>query len=103
MAARYWLTLVIALCGALAATGAEAAKKAKGPPPTASGCTFVQGLCLGLVTSRKATYSLWDGKPWIPPGIAIDVWGKATGPSPCGGTSIQVASWKPAKGIKCKR
>jgi hypothetical protein len=97
MVARRCLTLAIALCGALVATGAEAQK------PIASGCTFVQGLCLGLATAKKATYSLWDGRPWIPPGIAIDVWGKATGPSPCGGTSIQVASWRPSKTIKCKR
>ena len=108
MAARYWLTLVIALSGALAATGAEAAAKkkakavAKGPPPIASGCTYVQGMCLGLATSHKATYSLWDAKPWIPPGMGVDVWGKATGPGLCGGTAIQVASWKPNKKINCK-
>jgi hypothetical protein len=104
MATRHWLTLIIALCGALAVTGAEAAakKKAKGPAPIASGCTYVQGMCLGLVTSKKATYSLWDGKPWIPPGGGVDVWGKATGPGLCGGTAIQVSSWKPNKTIKCK-
>jgi hypothetical protein len=108
MAARHYLTLVIALCGAVAATGAEAAAKkkakvAKAPPPIAQGCTYVQApFCLGLVTSKKATYSLWDGKPWIPPGSGIDVWGKATGPGPCGGTSIQVSSWKVNKKVKCK-
>jgi hypothetical protein len=109
MVARHWLTLVIALCGALAVTGAEAAAKkkakavAKAPPPIARGCTYVQQpFCLGLVTSKKGSYSLWDGKPWIPPGTGVEVWGKATGPGPCGGTSIQVTSWKANKNIKCK-
>ena len=46
MAARHWLTLTLALCGAVAVTGAEAAakKKAKavaaGPAPIARGCTY---------------------------------------------------------------
>jgi hypothetical protein len=107
MSSRHWLTLVIAVCGALAVTGAEAAAKkkakvAKGPAPIASGCTYVQGMCLGLATSNKATYSLWDGKPWIPPRSGVDVWGKATGPGLCGGTAIQVSSWKPNKNLKCK-
>ena len=64
MSSKHWLTLLIAVCGALAVTGAEAAAKkkakvAKGPAPIASGCTYVQGMCLGLATSNKATYSLW--------------------------------------------
>ena len=36
MPAKYWLTLTIALCGTLAVTGAEAAKK-KSPPPVVVG------------------------------------------------------------------
>lgn len=109
MAARHWLTLVIVVCGALAVTGAEAAAKkkakavAKGPAPIASGCTYVQApFCLGLTTSKKATYSLWNGNPWIPPGTGIEVWGTTTGPGPCGATSIQVTSWKASKNVKCK-
>lgn len=105
MAARHWMTLVVLVSGALAVTGAEAAakKKAKAPPPIATGCTYVQApMCFGLITSKKATYSLWNTNPWIPPGTAIDVWGTATGPGPCGATSIQVTSWKPSKKLKCK-
>jgi hypothetical protein len=109
MAARHWLTLVIVVSGALAITGAEAAAKkkakaaARGPAPIATGCTYVQApMCFGLITSKKATYSLWNTNPWVPPGTAIDVWGTATGPGPCGATSIQVTSWKPSKKLKCK-
>jgi hypothetical protein len=83
MSSRHWLTLVIAVCGALAVTGAEAAAKKK-------------------AKVAKGTYSLWDGKPWIPPRSGVDVWGKATGPGLCGGTAIQVSSWKPNKNLKCK-
>ena len=108
MAARHWLTLTLALCGAVAVTGAEAAakKKAKavaaGPAPIARGCTYVQApYCLGVSTA-KGRYSLWGANPWIPPGTAVDVWGKAYGPGMCGGTAIQVTSWKANKNIKCK-
>ena len=108
MAARHWLTLTLALCGAIAVTGAEAAAKkkakavAKGPAPIARGCTYVQApYCVGVATS-KGTYSLWDAKPWIPPGTAVEVWGKAMGPGICGGTAIQVTSWRAIKSIKCK-
>ena len=106
MAARHWLMVVVAVCGALAVTGAEAAAKkkavAKGPLPVAQGCTHVQApYCLGLTTA-KGTYSLWNANPWIPPGTAVQVWGTPSGQGPCGGTSIQVTSWKPAKNIKCK-
>ena len=107
MAARHWLMAVVAVCGALAVTGAEAAAKkkavAKGPPPVAQGCTYAQApFCLGLATSKKATYSLWNPNPWIPPGTAVQVWGTPSGQGPCGATSIQVTSWKPIKNIKCK-
>ncbi|HEY7661824.1 MAG TPA: hypothetical protein VH934_01745 [Xanthobacteraceae bacterium] len=109
MARGLWLTLAIAVSAAMAVSGAEAAAKkkakavAKGPPPIARGCTYVQApYCLGLATSKKATYSLWNGNPWIPPGTAVEVWGKAAGPGPCGGTAIQVTSWKPSKTVKCK-
>lgn len=108
MAARHWLTLTLALCGALAVSGAEAAAKkkakavAKGPAPIARGCTYVQApYCLGVSTS-KGTYSLWNANPWIPPGTAVDVWGTPSGPGMCGGTGIQVTSWKASKTIKCK-
>jgi hypothetical protein len=107
VAARHWLTLTLALCGTVAVTGAEAAAKkakaiAKGPGPIARGCTYAQApYCLGVATS-KGTYSLWDAKPWIPPGTAVEVWGKATGPGMCGGTAIQVTSWKASKNVKCK-
>ena len=108
MAARHWLTLTLALCGALAVSGAEAAAKkkakavAKGPAPIARGCTYVQApYCLGVSTS-KGTYSLWNANPWIPPGTAVDVWGTPAGPGMCGGTAIQVASRKASKTIKCK-
>jgi hypothetical protein len=98
--------VVVAVCGALAVTGAEAAAKkkvAKGPPPIAQGCTHAQApFCLGLTTSKKATYSLWNANPWIPPGTAVQVWGTPSGQGPCGATSIQVTSWKPGKNIKCK-
>ena len=108
MAARHWLTLTLALCGAVAVTGAEAAakKKAKaiaaGPAPIARGCTYVQApYCLGVSTA-KGRYSLWGANPFIPPGTAVDVWGKASGPGMCGGTAIQVTSWRANKNIKCK-
>ena len=97
MAARRWLMVVVAVCGALAVTGAVA----KGPPPVAQGCTYVQApYCLGLATA-KGTYSLWNANPWIPPGTAVQVWGTPSGQGPCGATSIQVTSWKPGKN-KCK-
>jgi hypothetical protein len=86
MAARQYLTLVIALCGAVAVTGAEAAAKkkakavAKGPPPIVRGCTYVQApYCLGIA-AKSVTYSLWNANPSIPPGTGVDVWGKASGP-----------------------
>ena len=106
MAARHWLTVVVAVCGALAVTGAEAAAKkkavAKGPAAIAQGCTYVQApYCLGLKTA-KGTYSLWNANPWIPPGTAVQVWGTPSGQGPCGATAIQVTSWKPGKNIKCK-
>ncbi len=108
MAARHCLTLVIALCGAVAVTGAEAAAKkkakavAKGPPPIARGCTYVQApYCLGM-TAKSGSYSLWGANPWIPPNTGVDVWGKASGPGMCGGTAIQVTAWKANKRIKCK-
>jgi hypothetical protein len=106
MAARRWLMVVVAVCGALAVTGAEAAVKkkavAKGPSPIAQGCTYVQApYCLGLKTA-KGTYSLWNANPWIPPGTAVQVWGTPSGPGLCGTTSIQVTSWKANKNIKCK-
>ena len=109
MAARYWLTLVVAVCAAVAVTAAEAAAKkkakavAKGPAPIARGCTYVQApYCLAIATSKKATYSLWNANPWIPPGTGVDVWGTASGPGPCGGTAIQVTSWRPNRNIKCR-
>ena len=78
MAARHWLTLTLALCGAVAVTGAEAAakKKAKavaaGPAPIARGCTYVQApYCLGVSTA-KGRYSLWGANPFIPPGTAVE-------------------------------
>jgi hypothetical protein len=92
----------------LAVSGAEAAAKkkakavAKAPAPIARGCTYVQAAyCLGVSTS-KGTYSLWNANPWIPPGTAVDVWGTPSGPGMCGGTAIQVTSWKASKTIKCK-
>ena len=108
MAGRAWLTLTIAVCGALAVTGAEAAAKkkvrvaAKGPAPIASGCTYFQApMCFGVTTAGKVNYSLWDAKAWIPPRTGVDIWGKTTGTGPCGVPSIQVTSWKPNKTLKC--
>jgi hypothetical protein len=100
---KHWLIAVIALCGCLAVTGAEAAKKKapKAPPPIAVGCTkAIPPFCVG-VTSGKTTYALFDANPWIPPGTGVTVWGKVTGISPCG-TAISVTSWKPNKKLKCK-
>jgi hypothetical protein len=37
-----------------------------------------------------------------PAGTAVDVWGTPSGPGMCGGTAIQVTSWKASKTIKCK-
>ena len=108
MAARHWLTLTLALCGAVAVTGAEAAaRRRRKPSPKdrprsrAAAPTFKAPYCVGVATS-KGTYSLWDAKPWIPPGTAVEVWGKAMGPGMCGGTAIQVTSWRASKSIKCK-
>ena len=51
MPAKYWLTLTIALCGTLAVTGAEAAKK-KSPPPVVVACTQpIEPMCLGVRTA----------------------------------------------------
>src|SRR5262245_2979046 len=66
MAARHWLTVVVAVCGALAVTGAEAAAKkkavAKGPAAIAQGCTYVQApYCLGLKTAKGFAV---ERKPW---------------------------------------
>jgi hypothetical protein len=109
MGARFWLALVVTVCAALAVTGAEAAAKkkakavAKGPAPIAQGCTYFQApMCLGLMTSKKVSYSLWNGNPWIPPRTGVQVWGTPSGIGPCGATSIQVTSWKANKNIKCK-
>ena len=105
MTARHWLTLTIALCGSLAVTGAEAAKKRGGPkaPPAVVGCTGqVAPMCFGLRTPKGASYALLDANPWIPPGIGVTVSGPATGPSPCGVPAIKVAKWTANKKIKCK-
>ena len=65
MTARHWLTLTIALCGSLAVTGAEAAKKggAKAPPAVV-GCTGqVVPMCFGVRTQKGARYALVDANP----------------------------------------
>jgi hypothetical protein len=102
MAARHWLTLTIALCGCLAVTGAEAAKKRGGPkaPPAVTGCTGLVPTCFGLRTVRGASYALADANPWIPMGIGVTVSGPLI-PSPCGVPTIRVAKWSPNKRIKC--
>jgi hypothetical protein len=102
MPARYWLTLTIAVCGTLAVTGAEAAKK-KSPSPVVVGCTQpIAPMCLGVRTARGATYALFDANPWIPPGTAVTVSGTVTGPSICGVPGIKVSAWSPNKKIKCR-
>ena len=102
MPAKYWLTLTIALCGTLAVTGAEAAKK-KSPPPVVVGCTQpIAPMCLGVRTARGATYALFDANPWIPPGTAVTVSCTVTGPSICGVPGIKVSAWSPNKKIKCR-
>src|SRR5262245_49135351 len=104
MTAKYWLTLTIALCGSLAVTAAEAAKKggAKAPPAVV-GCTGqVAPMCFGLRTGRGASYALLDANPWIPPGIGVTVSGAAVSPGPCGVPAIKVAKWTANKKVKCK-
>src|SRR5258705_9065035 len=101
MAARHWLTMVVALSASLAVTGAEAAAKKKGDPMVARGCTHpVAPLCLGLTTPGGKTYALLDPSPWIPLHIDVRVYGKVTSASPCG-TAIQVSAWQADKSIKC--
>jgi hypothetical protein len=102
MSARYGLALVVALCGSLAATGAEAAakKRAKGDPLVARGCSHViPPYCLG-VTFRGRTYALLDASPFIPPNVGVDVYGKVTALSPCG-PAIQVTAWKRNR-LRCR-
>ena len=106
MTARHWLTLTIALCGSLAVTGAEAAKKggakAKAPPAVV-GCTGqIAPMCFGVRTPKGASYALFDANPWIPPGIGVTVSGAVTSPSSCGVPAIKVAKWAPNKKVKCK-
>ncbi len=100
MTSRRWLTLAIALCGALAVTAADAAVKKRVAGPIARGCTQqISPACVALV-SRGKSYALVGAVPFIPPGIGADVWGTATA-SPCG-PAIQVASWKPNR-LRCSR
>jgi hypothetical protein len=100
MAARHWLTLNVALCGALAMTGVEAAAKTRAAAqPVYRGCThFVAPLCMGL-TSRGTTYALFGA--FIPPGTGADVYGTVSGTGPCGPT-LQVTTWKQNK-LRCAR
>jgi hypothetical protein len=99
MAARHWLTVTVALCGALAVTGAEAAAKRAAAQSGYRGCThFIAPLCMGL-TSRRTTYALFGA--FIPPGTGADVYGTVSGTGPCGPT-LQVTSWKPNK-LHCAR
>jgi hypothetical protein len=100
--AKFWLTLTIAICGAVAVTGAEAAakKKARAERPVVSGCTkAIPPFCIGI-TSGKTTYALFDTNPYIPPGTGVTIWGKVTSVSPCG-TAISVTAWKKNK-LKCR-
>jgi hypothetical protein len=98
MTARHWLTLTVALCGTLTVTGAEAAKA----QPVYRGCShFVAPLCMGI-TSRGKVYALIGAFPFIPPGTGVDVYGTVTTASPCGGTTIQVTSWR-QNTLRCTR
>jgi hypothetical protein len=100
MATKHWLTLAVALCAPLAVTGAEAAPKAA--QPVYRGCShFVAPLCMGM-TSRGKVYALIGALPFIPPGTGVDVYGTVTTASPCGGTTIQVTSWRQNK-LRCTR
>jgi hypothetical protein len=97
MVARYWLTLSVALCCALAVTAAEAKIR---PAPVYRGCShFIAPLCMGL-TSRGKTYVLVGAVPLVPPGTSVDVFGTVVGPSACG-TQLQVTSWKTNNKLRC--
>jgi hypothetical protein len=105
MTARHWLMVVVALCGALAVTGAEAAAKkkavAKGPPPVAQGCTFVQAQLPRPHHGQRDLFAV-ERKSLDSAGYRRAGLGYALGPGLCGTTSIQVTSWKANKNIKCK-
>jgi hypothetical protein len=97
MSAKHCLIAAAALVAATAlTTQAFAAKK-----PTVSGCTeWVAPFCVGIKAKGK-TYVLHGANPWLPTGIGAAVWGKVEGVSVCGGTPVQVATWKQTKRV-CK-
>lgn len=94
MSAKHWLGMAVACAAAFGvATAAQAASK-KRMVPVVRGCThFVVPACVGITRGGK-TYVLHGGQPWIPTGVGIDVYGKIEGVSMCGGTVVQVTSWK---------
>jgi len=88
--------------GALRAIGGDRSGGGGQGPAGLSGCShFVARSAWAFNLARKV-YALIGALPFIPPGTGVDVYGTVTGSSPCGGTTIQVTSWRQNK-LRCTR